>query len=151
MATQGLEGVVAATTRLSEVDGERGELIISGFPVGDLAANATFEETTWLLWNGDLPTRSQLDRFRAELAGQRTLAAPTMSLVRECARASVDPMDALRMAVDTISLDSNEGSAIVARVPTIVAAFWRLCKGLQPIEPKTDLGHAANFLCMLEG
>ena len=61
MASQGLEGVVAATTRLSEVYGERGELIIAGFPVGDLAANATFEETTWLLWHGDLPTRSQLD------------------------------------------------------------------------------------------
>ena len=151
MATQGLEGVVAASTRLSEVDGERGELIISGFPVGDLAANATFEETTWLLWHGDLPTRSQLDGFRTELAGQRTLAAPTMSLVRECASAAVDPMDALRMAVDTISLESNEAAAIVARVPTIVAAFWRLGHGLEPLEPKTDLGHAANFLYMLEG
>jgi len=150
MAGQGLEGVVAATTRLSEVDGERGELIISGFPVGDLAANATFEETTWLLWHGDLPTRSQLDEFRAELAGQRKLAAPTMSLLRECARAGVDPMDALRMAVDTISLESNEAAAIVARVPTIVAAFFRLGKGLEPLEPKTDLGHAANFLYMLE-
>jgi citrate synthase len=151
MASLGLEGVVAATTRLSEVDGERGELIIAGFPVGDLAANATFEETTWLLWHGDLPTRSQLDGFRAELAGQRTLAAPTMSLVRECARAAVDPMDALRMAVDTISLESNEATVIVARVPTIVAGFWRLGHGLEPLEPKTDLGHAANFLYMLEG
>jgi citrate synthase len=151
MASQGLEGVVAASTRLSEVDGERGELIIAGFPVGDLAANATFEETTWLLWRGDLPTRSQLNGFRAELAGQRTLAAPTMSLVRECAGAAVDPMDALRMAVDTVSLESNEAGAIVARVPTIVAAFWRLGHGLEPLEPKPDLGHAANFLYMLEG
>ncbi|HEX9083516.1 MAG TPA: citrate/2-methylcitrate synthase, partial [Gemmatimonadaceae bacterium] len=77
MTSQGLEGVVAATTRLSEVDGERGELIISGFPVGELAAHATFEETTLLLWNGDLPTRSQLDSFRSELAAQRSLAKPT--------------------------------------------------------------------------
>jgi citrate synthase len=60
-------------------------------------------------------------------------------------------MDALRMAVDTISLESNESTAIVARVPTIVAAFWRLSHKLEPLEPKTDLGHAANFLYMLEG
>jgi citrate synthase len=150
MTSQGLEGVVAATTRLSEVDGERGELIISGFPVGELAAHATFEETTLLLWNGDLPTESQLESFGSELAAQRGLAKPTMSLLRECARAAVDPMDALRMAVDTISLESNDASAIVARVPTIVAAFWRLSNGLEPLEPKSDLGHAANFLYMLE-
>jgi citrate synthase len=150
MASQGLEGVVAATTRLSEVDGERGELIISGFPVGELAAHATFEETTLLLWNGDLPTQSQLDSFRSELAAQRGLAKSTMSLVRECARAAVDPMDALRMAVDTISLESNEASAIVARVPTIIAGFFRLSNGLDPLEPRRDLGHAANFLYMLE-
>src|SRR5262249_31380399 len=64
----GLEGVVAATTRLSEVDGERGELVIGGYPVGELAARATFEETTWLLWHGDLPGSEALDRFRADLA-----------------------------------------------------------------------------------
>ncbi len=149
MTTQGLEGVVAATTRLSKVDGERGELIIAGFPVGELAAHATFEETTWLLWHGDLPTESQLDDFHSELSAQRGLAKPTMSLLRECADAVVDPMDALRMAVGTISLDSDDASAIVARVPTIVAGYWRLSQGLDPIEPRTDLGHAANFLYML--
>jgi citrate synthase len=151
MPSKGLEGVVAATTRLSKVDGERGELVIAGFPVGELAAHATFEETTLLLWNGDLPTKSQLDAFHTELAAQRDLAPTTMSLLRECARAAVDPMDALRMAVDTISLSSNEASAIVARVPTIVAAFWRLRQKQEPIEPRKDLGHAANFLYLLSG
>jgi citrate synthase len=151
MPSKGLEGVVAATTRLSKVDGERGELVIAGFPVGELAAHATFEETTLLLWNGELPTKSQLDAFHAELAGQRAIAPPTMSLLRECARAAVDPMDALRMAVDTISLTSNEASAIVARVPTIVAAFFRLSQKQEPIESRKDLGHAANFLYMLSG
>ena len=151
MPSKGLEGVVAATTRLSKVDGERGELVIAGFPVGELAAHATFEETTLLLWNGDLPTKAQLDTFNAELAGQRVLAPTTMSLLQECARAAVDPMDALRMAVDTISLSSDEASAIVARVPTIVAAFWRLRQNQEPIEPRMDLGHAANFLYMLSG
>ena len=151
MPSQGLEGVVAATTLLSEVDGERGELLIAGFPVGELAAHATFEETTWLLWNGDLPTESQVEAFKSELTAQRRLPAPTMSLLRESAAAAIDPMDALRMGVDTVSLESNEASAIVARVPTIVATFWRLSKGLEPLQPRTDLGHAANFLYMLSG
>ena len=151
MPSQGLEGVVAATTLLSEVDGERGELLIAGFPVGELAAHATFEETTWLLWNGDLPTQSQVEAFKSELTAQRRLPAPTMSLLRESAAAAIDPMDALRMGVDTVSLESNEASAIVARVPTIVATFWRLSKGLEPLQPRTDLGHAANFLYMLSG
>jgi citrate synthase len=151
MPSKGLEGVVAATTRLSKVDGERGELVIAGFPVGELAAHATFEETTLLLWNGDLPTQSQLDKFQTELAAQRSLAPATMSLIREAARVGADPMDALRVAVDTISLSSNEATAIVARVPTIVAAFFRLSQKQEPIESRKDLGHAANFLYMLSG
>src|SRR5262245_28529546 len=147
----GLEDVVAATTTLSEVDGEHGELIIGGFPVGELAARATFEETTWLLWHDRLPTRAELDAFRRELADQRDLPAATLSLLRECAHASADPMDALRAAVDTISLVSHDATAIVARCPTIVAAYWRLRKDEMPIAPRSDLGHAANFLYMLTG
>jgi citrate synthase len=119
--------------------------------VGELAAHATFEETTLLLWNGDLPTKSQLDIFQAELTAQRILAPATMSLIREAARVGADPMDALRMAVDTISLSSNEATAIAARVPTIVAAFFRLSQKQEPIESRKDLGHAANFLYMLSG
>ena len=64
----GLEGVVAAATGLSEVDGERGELIIGGFPLAELAEHASFEETMWLLWHGELPTARQLETFRDELA-----------------------------------------------------------------------------------
>src|SRR5262245_40834698 len=127
MVSSGLDGVVAATTRLSHVDGERGELVIAGFPVDEIAAHATFEETTWLLWHGDLPSAPELDQFRAALARERALPLSTMTLLRECARSGVDPMDAFRMAVGTISLASDEAPAIVARCPTIVAAFWRLC------------------------
>ena len=77
----GLEGVVAARTRLSHVDGERGELIIAGYPLAEFAANATFEEATWLLWNGRRPSTSELDAFRRELASKR--AKPTALLRRE--------------------------------------------------------------------
>jgi citrate synthase len=149
----GLDGIVAAATNLSHIDGERGELIIGGFPVGDLAANATFEETTWLLWHGDLPSARELDTFRRELAAQRDLPPATMTLLRECASARLDPMDALRIAAGTLSLAaaSDDAPAIVARFPTIAAAFSRLRAGNAPIAPRRDLGHAANFLYMLTG
>src|SRR3982751_772046 len=128
---QGLEGVVAAETRLSMVDGERGELIIAGFPVGELAPNVTFEETVWLLWNGDLPDGDQLKRFRAALAARRAIAPATLNLLRECAEARVEPMDALRIAAGTITLTAREDEqlALVAQFPTIVAAYWRILHG----------------------
>jgi citrate synthase len=151
MVNSGLEGIVAAATRLSHVDGERGELIIAGFHVGDLAERATFEETTWLLWHGDLPDRHQLEAFRDELSDQRALAPATVTLLEECARSAVDPMDALRIAAGTISMTSDAATAIVSRFPTIVAAYWRLRSGAEPIAPRRDLGHAANFLYMLSG
>ena len=151
MGAGGLEGVVAATTQLSHVDGERGELIIAGYPVDELAGHATFEETTWLLWHGDLPSADELDAFRAALAAGRPLPDATVALLRECARRQVDAMDALRMAAGTLSLVSDEAEAIVARLPAIVASYARLRHGRQPLAPRTDLGHAANFLYMLSG
>jgi citrate synthase len=151
MINSGLDGVVAATTRLSDVDGERGELVIAGFRVGELAAQATFEETTWLLWRGDLPSTRELEAFRSELAAARDLAPATLTLLRECARAGIDPMDALRIAAGTISMTSDSASGIVARFPTIVAAYCRLRKGDEPVAPRPDLGHAANLLYMLTG
>lgn len=147
----GLDDVVAATTALSEVDGERGELIIGGFAVGELAREATFEETTWLLWHGDLPSRQSLETFRAQLAAERALPEATVALLRDCARRALDPMDALRMGAGTLSLGSDEPHAIVARLPTIVASFWRLRHGMEPLMPRADLGHAANVLYMLTG
>ena len=151
MVNVGLEGVVAASTRLSHVDGERGELVIAGFQVDDLAQHATFEETTWLLWHGELPFRRQLEAFRAQLAAERPLPRATVALLEESARLDLDPMDALRIAAGTISIASDDECAIVARFPTIIATFWRLRRGSDPIAPRDDLGHAANFLYMLTG
>jgi citrate synthase len=151
MTTAGLDGVVAAVTRLSHVDGERGELVIAGYDVEALAEHATFEETTWLLWHGALPSRRELDAFRAALASRRTLPPATLALLAECARAGVAPMDALRMGVDTLSLVAPEPIGIVARAPAIVAAYWRLRRGEAPIAPRADLGHAASVLHLLTG
>jgi citrate synthase len=151
MVTGGLDGVIAATTRLSHVDGERGELIVGGFSIEELAAHATFEETAWLLWHGERPSAAELDTFRATLAAARVLPAAALQLLRECARADADPMDALRMTVGTLSLTTTDAVGVLSRTPTIVAAFWRLRRNLEPVAPRSDLGHAANFLYMLSG
>jgi citrate synthase len=151
MASNGLDGVIAASTALSHVDGERGELVIRGYRVDDLAEHATFEETTWLLWHGELPSAAELDAFRRALAGRRDLPPRTIELLRDCAARSVDGMDALRIAAGTLSLESDDAEAIVAGLPTIVAAYSHLRRGTAPIPPRPDLGHAGNFLYMLSG
>ncbi|HEV7922626.1 MAG TPA: citrate/2-methylcitrate synthase, partial [Thermoanaerobaculia bacterium] len=147
----GLEGVVVAETRLSMVDGERGELIIGGYRVEELAASATFEETVWLLWHGELPDAVQLASFRADLASRRELPAETLELLAACAGRNVEPMDALRIAAGTLSMGGGEGADIVARFATIVAAYARLRSGREPLPPRRDLRHAANYLYMLSG
>jgi citrate synthase len=147
----GLDGVVAAATALSHVDGERGELVIAGYRIDDLAEHATFEETTWLLWHGELPAPRELDDFRRALGAERAIPEPTLALLRECAHRRVDAMDALRMAAGTFSLVTDDEVGIVARMPTAAAAYSRLRHGQDPIRPRTDLGHAANFLYMLSG
>ncbi len=149
--SSGLERVVAATTRVSHVDGEGGELVIAGFQVEELAAHATFEETTFLLWHGELPSARQLDAFRRVLADARDLSASTLALLRDCAQRRLDAMDALRIAAGTLSLVSDEATSIVARLPTIVASYERLRRGQEPVAPHPDLDHAANFLYMLSG
>jgi citrate synthase len=152
MKNPGLEGIVAAETKLSHVDGERGELVIAGYRVDDLAPNATFEETVWLLWNGELPDDRQLEKFRHQVASRRTLRDATLELLRACATERVGAMDALRMAAGTISPTRDDDAIdILAEFPTIVAAYWRLLHGQAPVEPDPALGHAANYLYMLTG
>jgi len=153
----GLEGIVASETELSMVDGLAGELIIAGFPVGELAMNATFEETAFLLWYGRLPDASELAAFRADLASRRALPQAALDLLRAAAAKQIDTMDALRMAAGTISLrgssknDDDAARDLLAAFPTIVASYWRLLRAHDPLPPNPDLGHAANFLYMLSG
>jgi citrate synthase len=149
----GLEDVVAAETRLSEVDGEAGELTIAGFPVEELAGRATFEEVVYLLWHDELPGREELADFREELAGRRGLSPATTDLLRTVAAEKVPAMDALRMAAGTIEAgtDYEEALALVARLPAIVAAYSRMLGDEEPVAPDQELGHAANYLYMLTG
>ena len=157
----GLEGVVAAETKLSHVDGLQGVLVIAGYPLEELAGNATFEEAVYLLWNGALPNRAQLDTFRADLAARRELPQATLDLLAATATERRPTMDALRIAAGTLDLggdpiangqgDKALAGQVLARIPTVIAAYWRLLQGEQPITPDPDLSHAANYLYMLTG
>jgi len=157
----GLEGIVAAQTRLSRVDGEAGELVIAGYPVEAIAVQAEFEEVAYLLWNGALPNRPQLARFRASLAEQRSLASITLEALRAAAQARQPLMDALRMAAGTLGPAEPEaaglsgmqvtGIRLLAQMPVIVAGYWRLLQGQMPVAPNASLSEAANYLYMLSG
>src|SRR5215216_4249725 len=149
----GLEDVVAAETRLSGVDGEAGELTIAGFPVEEIAGQATFEVIVYLLWRDVLPDPEQFADFRRGLAGRRGLSRATLDLLRAVAAEEVPVMDALRMAAGTVSpgTDEEEALALVASLPTMVAAYSRLLEGEEPVDPDPELGHAANYLYMLTG
>src|SRR5881394_3743765 len=158
---RGLDGVVAAQTRLSHVDGQAGELIIGGYQLKELAGRVSFEEAAYLLWRGALPSPDELATLRREIAGLRTLPQETMHVVRAAAKAP--PIDALRMASATLSLDLDRpddispaadiqaAKMLTARFPTVVAAHARLGAGKEPIAPRTDLPLAANFLYMIHG
>lgn len=149
----GLEGVVAAETRLSHVDGQKGQLVIAGYPVEELAPNARFEEVAYLLFHDRLPSAGELRDYRQALASSRTLPGATLDLLRAAAAQQVPAMDALRMAAASIDLGQSEelANSLIARFPTIVAAFWRMRQGEEPVAPHPDLDHAANYLYMLTG
>jgi citrate synthase len=158
---RGLDGVVAAATRMSHVDGQAGQLIIGGYELKELAGRVSFDEAAHLLWRGNLPSREGLAMMRNEMATLRPLPAETLAVVRGAAKAP--PIDALRMACSTLSLelaspddispaaDLGTAKMLVARFPTIVAAHARIAAGEQPIAPRADLGLAANFLYMVHG
>ena len=153
---EGLEGVVATTTRLSDVDGEAGRLTIAGYAVEDLAPYAGFEEVAYLLLHGRLPELSERDRFTQDLAGRRGLSPAAMAIVHEAAAAQVPPMDALRMAAAVLSLDRvenpvDDAMTAIASFPTIVGTYWRVLQGHEPVAVRSDLPHAAHYLHQVFG
>jgi citrate synthase len=153
----GLDNVIAARTRLSHVEGEKGELIIAGFPLEEIAPRASFEEMVYLLWHGTLPDAPALAEFRRALASERTLAPVTRRVLEAAAGQNVPPMDALRMAAGTLDIQTYEGdlwrqgTAVLGRLATIVATYMHLLRHESPIEPRSGLDHAANYLYMLGG
>lgn len=153
----GLEGVVAAQTEISEVDGKNGRLIYRGGHLINEIADRSFEAIAYLLWKGELPNREQEAELRAQLARHRKLNEQTLAALRGL-RAEVDPMDALRTLLSAQTAAPGcpkptlaEAIEITAVIPTAVAAFYRRVQDREPVEPRGDLGQAANFIYMLEG
>jgi citrate synthase len=153
----GLEGIAVAETRLSRIDGEAGELQIAGYPVEDLATNATYEEALYLLLHDRLPTAEELDAFQTDLAGRREISEAVHDVLRQATTEERPAMEALRMGVAAANLGTDDSSPedtarrVVAVFPTIVASYWRSRQGKEPVDPHPELGHAANYLYMLTG
>ena len=154
----GLEGIVAATTAISYVDGQAGRLIYRGYDIHDLVHATTFEEIAYLLWSGSLPTRAELDGLQARLVEGRCLPAGVLAVLRAMPPETA-PMDMLRTAVSAWGLYSgvqgtptvDQAIALTACFPLILTTFHRLRQGLEPLEPRADLGHTANYLYLLSG
>src|SRR5438309_4236221 len=156
----GLADVPVAESAISFIDGKRARLEYRGIAVETLARESCYEETAWLLLKGDLPTQRQLAAFDQELRSHRRLKYKLIDLLK-CLPETGHPMDALQAGVaamgmfypsrDVSNAQSNWDSVIrlIAKLPTIVAAFHRMRNGDKPIDPRDDLGHAANFYWML--
>jgi citrate synthase len=161
---RGLEGVLVAESSLSRIDGDEGRLVYRGYDIDDLAREASYEEVLYLLWHGELPTPALLESFREGMAMERDLNPDVLDVIAGLARADESPMAVMRTvtsmlsAYDPDATDENvqsipanvrKGRRITAKLPTALAAFDRLRRGKEPVAPDPDLGHAANFLYML--
>jgi citrate synthase len=158
----GLEGVVAASSRIGDVDGINGILIYQGYNIHDLAEHSTFEETVYLLWHSRLPTKAELEDLKQQLGSNQTPSAEVLEMMRHLPK-DADPMDVLRTAVSSLSLydreccdTSREGALrtatrLTGQLPVLVAAWDRIRNGKEPVAPKPELNIATNFLYMLRG
>jgi citrate synthase len=159
---KGLEGVVAAETKMSFIDGEKGVLEYVGIPIGELASNSTFEETVFLLWNGRLPKQAELEAFSADIRARYDLH-PEIEKMMLAMPKNAQPMHVMRTLVSALGLyDANPNSVkledirqkalnILAQVPTMLANFGRVRTGQPLVKPDKTLGIAENFLYMLNG
>jgi citrate synthase len=162
VAGKGLEGIVAANSGICWIDGEAGVLAYRGIDIHELAEKSTFEETTYLLWNGCLPRAEALREFQAELSLAREIDPRIIDLLRSFPP-NATPMEVLRTAVSALSFyDADEKDnthnanvrkayRLTAQMAMLVAIYDRIRKGLEVIPPDHSLSHAGNFLWMLNG
>ncbi len=156
----GLEDVVAATSSICYLDGNRGVLAYYGYDIHDLA-KATFEETCYLLWHGRLPNRAELGDVQSQLAAARPLSEPILRLMKQLpASDGMDTLRTLTSALGQYDPEANDSTPqanyrkavrLTAQIGSLVATYGRLQAGGGPIQPDPALGHAANFLYMLKG
>ena len=162
VAGKGLEGIVAANSGICFIDGEAGVLAYRGIDIHELAERSNFEETTYLLWNGRLPSELELREFSSQLALARSLDQRIVDMLRTFPT-SATPMEVLRTTVSALSFydadekdnshDANVRKAynLTAQIAMIVAIYDRIRKGLEVVAPDRALSHAGNFLWMLNG
>ena len=158
----GLEDVVATNSAISDIIGPEGKLTYRGIDIHDLARHSSFEETTYLLWFGTLPTAQALSDFTGELTSYRRLPTQVLTLMKDFPRTAT-PMDALRTALSALAFYNPQAhdasptanlitaSRITAQTATIVAAYEQIRRGREPVEPDESGSHAENFLRMLFG
>jgi citrate synthase len=158
---RGLKGVYFERSSTSFIDGRQGVLLYAGYSIHDLARHSTFEETCYLLLNGELPNRGQLASLEAELRAARSLPGAIYDAIRTLK--SIHPMQMLRTCVSMLEAFDEEagdqsdsacirkGLRLTSQVPIIVAAHQQIRNGQEPVDPHPELGHAANFLYMLTG
>ncbi len=156
----GLEGVPVTQSAICDIDGNQGELNYRGYPIAELAAKSSFLETTYLLIWGELPSANQLREFEEAIQMHRRLSFRVRDMMK-CFPASGHPMDALqssaaslglfysRRAIDDPEYIYDAVVRLIAKIPTMVAAFQLIRKGEDPIRPRDDLPYSANFLYML--
>jgi len=161
-AAKGLEGVVAANTRLSDVRGDVGELIYSGYNINELAGKVTYEEVVFLLHHNHLPNRRELADLKSRLAAARDLPAGIIKIIKSLPK-STPPMHAIRTAISALgcfdeqadddSMDANREKArrLIAQIPIVTAYFHRYRQGKELLDPDPTLGEAANFLYLVDG
>lgn len=158
----GLEGIIAGTSAIAEVDAQKDALIYRGYAAHELAENASFEEVSYLLLLGKLPNASELSAFKSELSASRSLSPFIIDSLKRLPK-TTNPMVALRVGASRCYIEEPDGDRtdpeaslrkakrLIAQAPTIVAAISRLYRGEEPIEPDPSLDHAANFLYMESG
>jgi citrate synthase len=163
VVAKGLEGIVANSTRISDVRGEEGQLIYCGYDINELAGKVTFCETIYLLWNNRLPNRQELDKFEFSLRAERALPDGVVDFVRRAPK-DASPMDVIRTAVSMLGLFDPQRPredekaenyrrcvSLTAKVPVIAAYFHRARKGRELPPIRKDLTEAAHFLYLLNG
>lgn len=162
MADKGLREIVAAETRISDIDGDLGRLWYVGYDIADLAANASFEEVVYLLHHGELPTQSELDELTEFLVNERELS-PFLARMMPTLAQQASPMSMLRTSVSAASAYDPDGwdespeaqyrkaLRLIAKTPTLIASYHRMRTGQEVIPPNPKLPHTANFLWMLLG
>lgn len=159
---EGLEDIIALQSTICFIDGQEGRLLYQGYDIADLVENSNFEETTYLLWHGELPTAEELERHNTFLEQNRALPDAILEHLKLIPE-SAAPMEVLRSGVSLLSAHDSDATSddplvrqqvaarLTARMPTIVAAYHRIRQGQEPVAPRSDLSLAANFLYMLSG